>query len=270
MGDKMVDLEIEGRKKQLNPRNIAYIVNRNYKINFRGYSMLFLIFTVSITPSIILVPNPISFLVFCLIGLFVSYILYRKMNGDSVQSVGTVNDSYSISRKNMNVLTSTFEESGADCVRFDGLHKTVFTNMNYIYYITPANVVSVDRIDTNIPNIMILSLMVLSLGLTGLSSYSQTGLERISGTTIGLSLLVVTAFFAISNRPDYVEIEFTNGEEKRIPLSPKQAKQMVDYLNGKRDLKEISSGEKVPEIEPSNSENSEIIKRKEDQVKKRD
>jgi hypothetical protein len=270
MSGRMVDLEINGRSKQLNPNNIAYIINRNDTVRFRGYIMLILVFTVSIIPSLILTPEPISFTFFCLLGFIISYILYKRMQGVSVRSFGTVNNSYNISGKNMNKLTSAFEKSDADSVRFTGIHKTIFTEMNYIYYITPSNVVSVDRINTNIPKIIIISFVMLSLILIGLFSYSYTGIERISGTTVGLCLLLVTVAFTISNRPDYVEIEFTNGEKRKIPLSSDEAKQMKDYLNGKKDLKKISNGDSVPEIVPADDEVSDLITEDGDSLKLRE
>lgn len=249
MPDRMIDIEIDGRTKQVNPQNIAYIISKNTEVRFRGYFMTSLVFVLTILPSIIIIPNLFTIGLSSIVGLTLSYIVYRKMKSRNVKSVGTVNESYNLSKQDVNELRSAFDEIGSERLRIAGMQDTIFNKIDYSYYITPQNVVSVDRIDRSIPSFMIIAFLLLSVSIISVVSFNYTGMERASGVTVGISLLAITTIFAISNRPDFIEIEFTNGETKQVLLSRDKARDVVQYFKGQKDLSDISENMTPPELD---------------------
>jgi len=265
MTEQMINVELDGREKRLNARNIAYIITKSDNVRFRGYFMLSLSFILTVLPSVVLFPNPITIGVSALIGLIISVLLYLKIRGDDIQTVGTVNEAYEITTNNMNSLRSAFENSEQESIHVKGVQKTIFSKMNYSYHITPKNIVSIDHIDRSIPRIMSVTFVLLSVILIGFFSYSYAGIERLSGVTVGVALLAVTSIFVVSNRPDFLEIEFTNNEKKRIPLSKDRCEEIIEHIQGERKLSEIGPSENKPEItEPEGDD----LKRLEDDDKK--
>ena len=265
MTERMINVELDGREKRLNARNIAYIITKSDSVRFRGYFMLSLSFILTVLPSVVLFPNPITIGVSALIGLIISVLLYLKIRGDDIQTVGTVNEAYEITTNNMNSLRSAFENSEQESIHVKGVQKTIFSKMNYSYHITPKNIVSIDHIDRSIPKTLSFTFVLLSVVLIGFFSYSYTGMERLSGVTVGVALLAVTSIFVVSNRPDFLEIEFTNNEKRRIPLSKDRCEEIIEHVEGKRSLSEIGSGDSKPEITDSGDDD---IKRLEGSEKK--
>ena len=255
MTEQMINVELDGREKQLNARNIAYIITKSDSIRFRGYFMISLSFILIVLPSVVLFWNPISIGVSALIGLIISTILYLKIRGNNIQAVGTVNEAYEITTNNMNILRSAFENSNQESIHIKGAQKTTFSRINYSYHITPKNIVSIDYIDRSIPKTLLVTFVLLSVILVGFSSYSYTGIDRLSGVTVGVTLLAVTSIFVISNRPDFIEIEFTNSEKRRIPLSEERYKEVIEHIQEKKVLSEIGSSENIPEITKPEGDN---------------
>lgn len=240
MTDRMVDINIDGRTKQINPDNIAYIMSEKTEVRFRGYMMVSICFVLSLLPSLLILPNPVTIGVSALAGLLVCYLILRKMRGDDLSSFGTVNDSYELSDQGMNKLRSAFENMNGEKLNISGQQSTIFSSMEYGYHVNPENVVSVDRIDRSIPKHMLVGFVIVSAAVISYTSLTYTGIERISGVTVGTMLLLVTMVFTISNRPDFVEMEFTNNEERRLLLSRDKSKDVIKYLKGERDLDEIA------------------------------
>lgn len=260
MTDRMINVDLDGREKRLNARNIAYIITKSDGVRFRGYFMIVLSFILTVLPSVVLLPNPLTIAVSLLIGLIISVLIYLKIRGDDIQSVGTVNEAYDITTNNMNSLRSAFESSPQESIHVEGVQKTIFSKMDYSYHITPENIVSIDHVDRSIPKILSVTFVLLSVVLIGFFSYSYAGTERLSGVSVGVALLAVTSVFVLSNRPDFLQIEFTNNERRRIPLSKGKCEEIIEHVQGDRPLKEIGSGRSKPEI----ADDSDDIRKLED------
>lgn len=260
----MVEVKIEDRSKQVNSNNITYIISKNTEIRFRGYIMVSVSFVLTILPSLVILPNPFTIGFSCFVGIIVSYLLFRKMRGRNISSFGTVNESYDLPTSQINKLRSAFEESNSDRLNISGSQKTIFNNMNYGYHINPKNVVSMDRIDRSIPKYMSVGFLILSVIIISYMALTAEGIERISGVTVGLMLMIVTTIFTISNRPDLIEIEFTNDQKKKMVLSSDKCEDVVQYFNGDKELEEVAGRlsdtkeeESIPELEEDDLESLE-------------